>query len=569
MTPYVLVFLAGLAGSLHCAGMCGGFACALGSDPRGRGATLRRHLLYNTGRLTTYVFLGALVGLLGAALVGGSGGGEPLLLAQRGLAFVAGLLMVFIGLQFLGWAGGWFRRTHGTGVGLGGQAAARALRGLLRAPGAGTPLAFGVFNGFLPCPLVYAFLAHTAAVCLSDPGRAVATGALTMAAFGLGTFPALLLAAWLGRTLRPLALRPQWRRRSVQLAGAFILLLGVVTILRGALPAGEHLVHAALADDAAANQHAFQLRKGVGGPFALIDHRGRAVTEQHFRGRFLLVYFGYTSCPDVCPTELSKMAAALDSLGAMAAEVQPLFITVDPARDSVEALADYVAHFHLRLLGLTGSPEQIARAATAFSIHSSRSGDSDAQDGDYFMNHSLLTFLMGRDGHHLETFLAGTVAEAMAARIRRHVELDFVKDLLLRPAELAPAYQAFAAGDYAAAVAAYRSEAGRGNAAAQNNLGILYEVGAGVVADADAAAIWYRQAAEQGLPMGQYNLGILYGTAPPETRDRVQAYAWLTLAEAQGLDLAVPARRAIGEQMSVAQLAEAESLAHRWHGTMP
>jgi protein SCO1/2 len=388
-----------------------------------------------------------------------------------------------------------------------------------------------------------------------------------MAAFGLGTFPALLLAAWLGRTLRPLALRPQWRRRSVQLAGAFILLLGVVTILRGALPAGEHLVHAALADDAAANRHAFQLRKGVGGPFALIDHRGRAVTEQHFRGRFLLVYFGYTSCPDVCPTELSKLGAALDSLGAAAAEVQPLFITVDPARDSAALLAGYVAHFHPRLVGLTGTVEQIAQAQRAFGIHADRS--SEAADGGYFMNHSLLTFLLGRDGHHLETFLSGTEPAAMAARIRQHVEFDFVKGFLLRPAALSPAFEAFAAGDYDDAFALYRGFAEQGDAAAQNNLGILYEVGAGVAADAEAAAAWYRRAAEQGLPMGQYNLGILYGTGLPGASDSVAAYAWLALAEARGLALAAPARQAIAARMSATEIAAAEGLAQRLGGAVP
>src|SRR3546814_441011 len=212
MAQYLLVFLAGLAGSLHCVGMCGGFACALGSDPRGRAATLRRQLLYNVGRVTPYMFLGALAGTLGSALTTGSSADQPLLLAQRGLAFVAGLLMVFIGLQFLGY----FRSLHGTALGLGGQLAASSLQGLLKTPNPGAPLAFGVFNGFLPCPLVYAFLAHTAAICLSDPSRAVTTGALTMAAFGLGTFPALLAAGWLGSALRPLALRPQWRRRGVQ-----------------------------------------------------------------------------------------------------------------------------------------------------------------------------------------------------------------------------------------------------------------------------------------------------------------------------------------------------------------
>jgi TPR repeat protein len=185
------------------------------------------------------------------------------------------------------------------------------------------------------------------------------------------------------------------------------------------------------------------------------------------------------------------------------------------------------------------------------------------------MNHSLLTFFMGRDGRHLETFLSGSEPEAVAARIRRHVELDFVKGFLLRPAALAPAYEAFAAGDYAAALAAYRSSADRGDAAAQNNLGILYEVGAGVPADSAQAAAWYRRAAKQGLPMGQYNLGILYGTGPPESRDTVQAYAWLILAEAQGLDLAGPARAAIAQRMTAAERATAEGLARRWQEVAP
>ena len=565
MTAYLVVFLAGLAGSLHCVGMCGGFACALGADPGGRsaGATLRRHLLYNAGRVTTYVFLGSAAGTLGAALIGGPAESEPLLLAQRGLAFVAGLLMVYVGLQFAGW----FRRRHGMTLGLSGQAAARALGGLLRAPGAGAPLALGVFNGFLPCPLVYAFLAHTVALCLSEPGRAAATGALTMAAFGLGTFPALLFAGWLGGLLRAGALSHAWRRRSVQLAGAFIVLLGLVTILRGALPPDGHLIHAALAEDATPHVPAFQLHKGVGGPFSLVDHHGRAVTEQDFRGRFLLIYFGYTSCPDVCPTELSKMAAALDSLGAAAAEVQPLFITVDPARDSATLLADYVAHFHPRLIGLTGSAQRIAQAQAAFGVHSSRSS-ADA-GGGYFMNHSLLTFLLGREGRHLETFLSGTAPQAMADRIRRHVELDFVKGFLLRPAALASAYEAFAAGDYDAAFALYRGFAEQGDAAAQNNLGILYEVGAAVAPDSAAAAAWYRRAAEQGLPMGQYNLGILYGTGPSAARDSVAAYAWLALAEARGLALAAPARQAITARMSATEIAAAEGLAQRLGGAVP
>jgi sulfite exporter TauE/SafE len=236
MTLYVLIFVAGMAGSFHCVGMCGGFACALGSDTRGAAASLRRHLIYNTGRVTTYVFLGALAGALGTALVGQSGGGDPIEVAQRGLALVSGLLMVFIGLQFFGY----FQRIHGTALGVGGQMAVRSFQSLLKAPGPGAPLAFGVLNGFLPCPLVYAFLAHATALCLSDPSRGVATGVFTMAAFGLGTFPAMLLMGWLGRVLRP-----AWRRRGVWVAGAFILALGLVTIARGAMPLGGHLIHLA------------------------------------------------------------------------------------------------------------------------------------------------------------------------------------------------------------------------------------------------------------------------------------------------------------------------------------
>lgn len=561
MTQYVLVFLAGLAGSLHCMGMCGGFACALGRDPKGTGATLRRHLLYNTGRVTTYVFLGTLAGALGTAFVGQPAGGDPLVLAQRALTLAAGGLMIFIGLQFLGY----FRHAHGAVLGLGGLVAAQSLRGVLRAPGPAAPLAFGVLNGFLPCPLVYAFLAHTAAICLSDPERAVATGALTMAAFGLGTFPAMLTMGWLGRLLDPL-----WRHRAVWLAGAFIVALGLITIARSALPLDGHLMPSAAAAEAESAHGGFELPSNVDGSFSLVDHNGRELSNEDFRGSFLLIYFGYTSCPDVCPMELSKMGAALDSLGAIAKEVQPLFITVDPARDSLDLLADYVQHFHPRLLGLTGSDEQLARAQAAFEVHSSVStGEASVDDGTYFINHSVLTFLVGRNGRHLETFFGGTTIEAMAARIRRHVELDFVKGFLLQPAKLAKGFEAFDRGNYDTAFEAYRGFADSGDPAAQNNLGILYEVGAGVEADPRQAAEWYRRAAEQGLPMGQYNLAILYGTGPPETRDTVQAYAWLTRAKDQGFELAEPAHQAIARRMSDAEIAAAEALLHRWQQHSP
>jgi hypothetical protein len=234
MTYYLLVFVAGMAGSFHCIGMCGGFACALGSGPHARRAALVRHLLYNSGRAATYAFIGVVAGSLGALAVGShahaSALGGPFDTGQRVLAIVAGLLMIVMALQLFGL----LQRLHGVLVGFGGSTLVVALRSLLHARGPAAPLAFGVINGFLPCPLVYAFAAQAASTAAPLPGF------LTMAAFGLGTFPAMLLMGGIGTLLRPV-----WRRRGVWLAGSFILVLGLVTIGRGLLPLADHGLHLA------------------------------------------------------------------------------------------------------------------------------------------------------------------------------------------------------------------------------------------------------------------------------------------------------------------------------------
>jgi uncharacterized protein len=246
MTAYLLVFLAGAAGSMHCIGMCGGFACAIGGDARGPAASVLRHALYNVGRLSSYAFIGALVGSAGLLLVGPGGGTGTA--AQRALAVVSGLLMVYIGLQFLGWLE--TARAHGPGV----QALAQALRTLVRAPARSAPLAMGVLNGLLPCPLVYAFAAQAAASGGPMQGLAI------MAAFGLGTFPAMLAMGGVGLWLRRAGAAPRaqpihasflpaasmplprtdWRVLGVRAAGAFIVLLGLVTLARGVLPMSAH-----------------------------------------------------------------------------------------------------------------------------------------------------------------------------------------------------------------------------------------------------------------------------------------------------------------------------------------
>jgi uncharacterized protein len=238
MSYYALLFLAGFAGSFHCIGMCGGFACALGADPRGAGATSVRHVVYNTGRLTTYCFLGGLAGGLGQVICTSLGSRSELAApflsaslnaAQRGLAVMAGLLMIIMALRFFGLRG-WHRLTSG----FGGSTLVISLRSLLRRPGHAAPLAFGVLNGFLPCPLVYAMVAQAASTF------DVLSGVLTMTAFGLGTFPAMLAVGGIGRLLAP-----RWRQRGVQLAGSFILALGLVTLGRGLVPmaAGHGLHH--------------------------------------------------------------------------------------------------------------------------------------------------------------------------------------------------------------------------------------------------------------------------------------------------------------------------------------
>jgi uncharacterized protein len=236
MIYYLVVFAAGFAGSFHCIGMCGGFACALGRDPRGRGATAVRHLLYNSGRLTTYCFLGALAGALGQVICTRQGTtflllGGSLDTAERILAVVAGMLMIAMALQFFGLLQAFHRLTLGFGT----STFALSLRSLLTTRNRAAPLAFGVFNGFLPCPLVYAFAAEAASTFQALPG------ALTMASFGLGTFPAMLMMGGVGRVLAP-----AWRQRGVWLAGTCILLLGIITLGRGILPLGAHMSHSLL-----------------------------------------------------------------------------------------------------------------------------------------------------------------------------------------------------------------------------------------------------------------------------------------------------------------------------------
>ncbi|MBM9595021.1 SCO family protein [Roseitranquillus sediminis] len=137
--------------------------------------------------------------------------------------------------------------------------------------------------------------------------------------------------------------------------------------------------------------------------FSLIDHTGRAVTEADFAGRWQLVFFGFTHCPDICPTTLAYMGSVLDLLGPEAERVAPLFITVDPARDTVPVMAEYVSAFHPRLVGLTGTEAQVADAAQAFRTWYERVEEETAPGG-YMMAHAGHIYLMDPDGRFEAVF---------------------------------------------------------------------------------------------------------------------------------------------------------------------
>jgi protein SCO1/2 len=158
-------------------------------------------------------------------------------------------------------------------------------------------------------------------------------------------------------------------------------------------------------------------REPVGGAFELIDHTGNTRTEQDFRGKLMLVYFGFSYCPDVCPTDLMAIGQALELLGPDADAVQPIFITVDPARDTTAHLAEYVVLFHPRLIGLTGSDEAIRKAADAYKVYYAKVALGKDQ-GDYTVDHTAYIYLMDRNGKYLGFFPPGTSAERMVEIIR-------------------------------------------------------------------------------------------------------------------------------------------------------
>ncbi|HEX7790150.1 MAG TPA: SCO family protein [Afipia sp.] len=161
-------------------------------------------------------------------------------------------------------------------------------------------------------------------------------------------------------------------------------------------------------------------REPIGGAFTLKDQTGKTRTDADFRGQLMLVYFGFTYCPDICPTDLQAITLAMDQLGTDAAKVQPLFVTLDPERDTSELLAQYVSLFHPRLIGLTGSQSDVARAADAYRVYYKRVKTGDKPD-DYTVDHSAFIYLVDSDGKYLGFFPPGTDAPRLVEMIRPHL----------------------------------------------------------------------------------------------------------------------------------------------------
>ena len=160
-------------------------------------------------------------------------------------------------------------------------------------------------------------------------------------------------------------------------------------------------------------------KEPIGGPFALIDHNGRPRSNADFRGKLLLVYFGFTFCSDACPIELQSIGAALDRLGPAGESVQPLFITVDPEKDTPAQLKSYVALFHPRLVGLTGDARQIRRLARDYKVYFGKTAPAK-RDGTQF-DHTGFVFVVGPDGKYLGYLPPGTPAERMIEVMRPYL----------------------------------------------------------------------------------------------------------------------------------------------------
>ncbi|WP_439358949.1 SCO family protein [Bradyrhizobium sp. DASA03007] len=156
----------------------------------------------------------------------------------------------------------------------------------------------------------------------------------------------------------------------------------------------------------------------IGGPFQLTDQNGKAVTDKSLKGKPTLIFFGYTHCPDVCPTSLFEMSEVLRAMGKEADKVNAIFISVDPERDTPAAMKDYLTSFDPHLEGLSGDPAEVAKVITSYRVYAKK---VPTKDGDYTMDHTALIYLMDRDGRFVSPFNLKRTPEEAAAELKRYL----------------------------------------------------------------------------------------------------------------------------------------------------
>ncbi|PQQ12679.1 protein SCO1 homolog 1 mitochondrial [Prunus yedoensis var. nudiflora] len=161
-------------------------------------------------------------------------------------------------------------------------------------------------------------------------------------------------------------------------------------------------------------------KAAIGGPFNLINHDGKRVTEKDFLGKWTLLYFGFTHCPDICPDELQKLAAAVDKIKEKGGiEIVPLFISVDPERDTVEQVREYVKEFHPKLIGLTGSSDEIRSVARAYRVYYMKTQE---EDSDYLVDHSIVMYLMSPKMEFVKFFGKNNDVDSLAEGITKEIK---------------------------------------------------------------------------------------------------------------------------------------------------
>lgn len=186
----------------------------------------------------------------------------------------------------------------------------------------------------------------------------------------------------------------------------------LAVVLVAALAIGSRLMVWSGGDHAAAT---------IGGPFTLVNGDGKTVTDADFRGKWMLIYFGYTFCPDVCPTALSAVAGAMDKLTpAELDKLIPVFITVDPSRDTPPVMKDYAAAFHPKMVGLTGSDEQLAQVMKAYKVYGAKAKGGDPTA--YTVDHSSILYLVGPDGRFVAHFPHGTTVEDLTVALKKNLK---------------------------------------------------------------------------------------------------------------------------------------------------